>query len=60
MTHTVEKIGGTCMSRAPELLDSLYGWLADCAEEGWQCPGNREIARRYGFASGATAASHLK
>ena len=24
MTHTVEKIGGTCMSRAPELLDSLY------------------------------------
>jgi len=27
MTHTVEKIGGTCMSRAPELLDSL--WLRD-------------------------------
>ena len=24
MTHTVEKIGGTCMSRAPELLDSLF------------------------------------
>ena len=24
MTHTVEKIGGTCMSRARELLDSLY------------------------------------
>lgn len=24
MTHTVEKIGGTCMSRAPELLNSLY------------------------------------
>lgn len=39
-----------------EMLDSLYGWLADCAEAGRQCPGNREIARRYGFASGATAA----
>ncbi|MDO8886593.1 hypothetical protein, partial [Candidatus Oleimmundimicrobium sp.] len=24
MTHTVEKIGGTCMSRARELLDTLY------------------------------------
>lgn len=39
-----------------EMLDSLYGWLADCAAEGRQCPGNMEIARRYGFASGATAA----
>lgn len=39
-----------------KVLDNLYGWLADCAEEGRQCPGNREIARRYGFASGATAA----
>ena len=27
MTHTVEKIGGTCMSRATDLLDSL--WLRD-------------------------------
>ncbi len=24
MTHTVEKIGGTCMSRARELVDTLY------------------------------------
>lgn len=24
MTHTVEKIGGTCMSRAPELVDTLF------------------------------------
>lgn len=24
MTHTVEKIGGTCMSRAPELVDALF------------------------------------
>ncbi len=24
MTHTVEKIGGTCMSRSRELLDTLY------------------------------------
>ncbi len=24
MTHTVEKIGGTCMSRAPELVETLF------------------------------------
>ncbi len=24
MTHTVEKIGGTCMSRAPELVEKLF------------------------------------
>lgn len=24
MTHTIEKIGGTCMSRAKELLDTIY------------------------------------
>lgn len=40
----------------PEMLNSLYGWLADCAEQGRRCPGNAEIARHYGFASSATAA----
>lgn len=40
----------------PRLLDELYGWLADCAAGGRACPGNAEIARRYGFASVATAA----
>jgi hypothetical protein len=40
----------------PDLLEHLYGWLAACAAAGRSCPGNREIARRYGFSSGATAA----
>lgn len=50
--------GGVAMKQmlTKEMLDSLYDWLAECAEAGQQCPGNREIARRYGFASGATAA----
>ena len=50
--------GGAAMKQVltAELLDGLYGWLAECAAAGRQCPGNREIARRYGFASGATAA----
>ena len=40
----------------PQLLDDLYGWLADCAVAGRVCPGNADIARRYEFASVATAA----
>ena len=40
----------------PQLLDDLYGWLAECAGSGGVCPGNAEIARRYEFASAATAA----
>ena len=40
----------------PQLLDDLYGWLAVCAGAGRVCPGNAEIARRYEFASVATAA----
>lgn len=40
----------------PQLLDDLYGWLAECAETGRVCPRNAEIARRYAFASAATAA----
>lgn len=43
----------------PDLLEDLYGWLAACAASGRTCPGNREIARRYGFASGATAAKAI-
>jgi hypothetical protein len=39
-----------------QLLDDLYGWLAECAAGGRACPGNGEIARRYAFASVATAA----
>ena len=40
----------------PQLLDDLFGWLAECAATGKICPGNAEIARRYEFASAATAA----
>jgi hypothetical protein len=40
----------------PQLLDDLFGWLAECAGAGRACPGNAEIARRYEFASAATAA----
>ena len=40
----------------PQLLDDLFGWLAECAGAGRVCPGNAEIARRYEFASTATAA----
>lgn len=40
----------------PQILDDLYGWLAECAAKGGACPGNTEIARRYAFASVATAA----
>lgn len=39
----------------PALLDNLQGWLADCAARGRACPGNGAIAKRYGFASVATA-----
>lgn len=39
-----------------ELLDDLYGWLCECAAAGRIFPGNAEIARRYEFASVATAA----
>lgn len=38
------------------LLDDLHGWLSECAAVGRGCPGNAEIARRYEFASVATAA----
>ena len=38
------------------LLDDLYGWLCECAVAGRVCPGNAEIAKRYEFASVATAA----
>lgn len=41
------------------VLENLHEWLAACAEHGRPCPGNREIARRYGFASGATAAKAI-
>ena len=40
----------------PQLLDDLFGWLAECVAAGRACPGNAEIARRYQFASVATAA----
>jgi hypothetical protein len=40
----------------PEVLDDLYGWLAERAAGGRACPGNAEIAKRYRFASVATAA----
>lgn len=40
----------------PRILEDLHGWLADCAVDGHTCPGNGEIAKRYGFASVATAA----
>lgn len=43
----------------PELLDGLFDWLAERAGAGGGCPGNAEIARRYGFASAATAAKAL-
>lgn len=43
----------------PQLLDDLYGWLSDCAAAGRACPGNADIARRYEFASGATAAKAI-
>jgi hypothetical protein len=43
----------------PALLDDLYRWLVQCAEAGRMCPGNAEIARRYAFASGATAAKAI-
>lgn len=39
----------------PDLLDDLYRWLVQCAAAGVTCPGNVEIAKRYAFASGATA-----
>ena len=42
-----------------QLLDDLYGWLVDCAAAGRPCPGNADIARRYEFASGATAAKAI-
>jgi hypothetical protein len=40
----------------PRILDNLYDWLSDCAAAGRSCPGNSDIARRYQFASVATAA----
>jgi hypothetical protein len=40
----------------PQLLDDLLGWLAERAAAGRGCPGNAEIAKRYEFASTATAA----
>ncbi|MBE9553678.1 MAG: hypothetical protein IMF05_09475, partial [Proteobacteria bacterium] len=43
----------------PQLLDDLYGWLAERAGAGRVCPGNAEIARRYEFASAATAAKAI-
>ena len=39
----------------PQLLDDLYGWLVARAVDGRHCPGNGEIAKRYRFASIATA-----
>lgn len=38
------------------ILDDLHEWLSDCAVAGRVCPGNAEIAKRYEFASVATAA----
>jgi len=43
----------------PELLETLFHWLADCAAAGRACPGNAEIAKRYDFASAATAAKAI-
>lgn len=39
-----------------QLLDNLYGWLAECATTGRVCPSNTEIAKRFAFSSVATAA----
>lgn len=44
----------------PNILDSLYGWLCECATTGAPCPGNQTICDRYGFKSMATASGAIK
>ncbi len=39
----------------PDVLDSLYRWLCQCAQDGHFCPTNQNICDRYGFKSWSTS-----